>query len=104
MERPSDHAGITLADLAVGLLCVVSVTAILLGQFVSLVVFDTTGLDQYVPGPVIYSVVPAALLTAVPAVVAVHRYDRQRALALSAGVFVAALAASFFTMGFLVIG
>ena len=104
MKHPSKSTGIELADVAFGLLCVVSVAAILLGQFVSLVVFDTKGLDQYVPGLVIYSVVPAVLLTAVPAVVAARRYDRQRALMFTAGVFIAAIVASFATVSFFVLG
>ena len=104
MESPSKYSGIGLLDLAFGLLCVVSVAAILIGQFVSLIVFDTTGLDQYVPGPVIFSVVPAVVMTAVPAIVAVRRYERQRALAITVGVFIAAIATSLLTVSFFIIG
>lgn len=104
METPSETPAIRVRDVSFGLLCVVSVAAILLGQFVSLVVFDTTGLDQYVPSVVIYSVVAAVLMTALPAFVAVRQYDRQRSLGITAGVFTAAVVASFLTTGFFVIG
>lgn len=104
MTASSKHSRSRLPDIAVGLLCVVSVAAILIGQFVSLVVFDTTGLDQYVPGPVIYTVVPALLMTAVPAIVALRRYEQQRALVLTGGVFIAAIATSLLTVNFFIIG
>ncbi|MFC7216165.1 hypothetical protein ACFQO4_19055 [Saliphagus sp. GCM10025334] len=104
METPSETPVIRVRDVGFGLLCVVSIAAILFGQFVSLVVFDTTGLDQYVPSVVIYSVVPAVLMTALPASVAVRQYDRQRALGITVGVFTAAVVASFLTTGFFVIG
>ncbi|MWG35927.1 hypothetical protein [Halomarina oriensis] len=104
MATPSTRSGIGVPDVAFGLLCVVSVAATLLGQFVSLVVFDSTGLDQYVPSVVIYSLAPALLMTVLPAAVAARRYDRRRALAATVGVFVAALAVSFVTMGFFLIG
>lgn len=104
MATSSEKSAISFRDVGFGLLCVVSVAAILLAQFISLVVFDTTGLDQYVPGAVIYSVVPAVVVTAVPAIVAALRYDRQRALVITAGVFIAAIVASFLTTGFFVIG
>ena len=104
MERPFKNLDIGLLDLAFGLLRVVSVAAILIGQFVSLVVFDTIGLDQYVPGPVIFLVVPAVVMTAVPSIVAVRRYERQRALAITVGVFIATIAASLLTVSFFITG
>lgn len=104
METLPEHSASRLRDVGFGLLCVVSVAAILIGQFASLVAFDTTGLDQYVPSVVIYSVVPAVLMTVAPALVAARRYDRQRALVITAGVFTAAIVASLLTMGFFVIG
>lgn len=104
METTSENPAIRSRDAGFGLLCIVSVAAILLGQFVSLVVFDTTGLDQYVPSVVIYSVVPAVLMTAIPAIVAVRQYDRQRAIGITAGVFTAAIVASLLMTGFFVIG
>ncbi|GAA0538721.1 hypothetical protein GCM10008994_12360 [Halorubrum ejinorense] len=90
--------------MAFGLLCVVAVAAILLGQVVSLIAFDATGVDRFVPGVVIYAVAPAALMTALPATVAVRRYGRQRAAVITAGVFTAAITASFLTRGFFLIG
>lgn len=104
METPSRRTGVGLSDVAFGLLCLVSVATVLVGQFVSLVAFDTTGLDRYVPGLVVYSLVPAALVTAAPALVAGRRYGRRRALALSAGVFLAALVVSLFSLSFFVLG
>lgn len=104
MERSSTHAGVGVPDVAFGLLCIVSVAAVLLGQVVSLVVFDSTGLDEYVPSVVIYSSVPAALMTLLPAAVAARRYGRRRALVVAAVVFVAASVASLLTSGFFLLG
>lgn len=104
MSTTSENAGSGLRDVAFGLLCVVAVAAILLGQVVSLIAFDTTGLDRFVPSVVIYAVAPAALITALPAIVAVRRYGRQRAAVITAGVFTAAIIASFLTRGFFLIG
>jgi hypothetical protein len=102
-----DSAGrssVGLPDVAVGLLCVLSVAGVVIGQLVSLIVFDTTGLDRYVPAWVIYAVAPAALVAVAPAVVADRLYDRRRALALAVGVFLAALGASFVTVRLFLIG
>lgn len=105
MGTVSKTTGIDLREVGFGFLCVVSVTAILLAQFVSLIVFDTTGLDQYVPSVVIFSVVPAVVVTVTPALLAVRQYGRQRAKWITAGVFIAAIVASFLTWGgFFVIG
>jgi hypothetical protein len=97
-------AGIGRHDAGFALLCVLSVAAVLLGQVASLVIFDATGLDRYVPGAVLYTVVPAALVTAVPALAAARLYDGRRMLWYSLGVFVAALAAAVLTTGFFLIG
>ena len=43
-------------------------------------------------------------MTAGPATAAVRRYDRQRALALTAGVIIAAIAASLLTVNFFITG
>lgn len=104
MKTSSKNSAIRLGDVGFGLLCVVSVAAILLGQFISLIVFDTTGLDQYVPSVMLYSVVPAVVVTVIPAIVAFHRYDSQRALVLTTGVFTAGIVASFLTTSVFVIG
>ncbi|WP_343777534.1 hypothetical protein [Halorubrum ejinorense] len=104
MRTSSENSGSRLGDVAFGLLCVVAVAAILLGQVVSLIAFDATGVDRFVPGVVIYAVAPAALMTALPATVAVRRYGRQRAAVITAGVFTAAITASFLTRGFFLIG
>ena len=104
MAMSSKTPAMGLRDVGFALLCIVSVAAVLIGQFVSLVAFDSTGLDVYVPSPIIYSVVPAVLVTAIPAVVAVRQYARQRALVIAAGVFTAAIVVSFLMMNFWVIG
>lgn len=105
MATFSEKPAISFKDAGFGLLCVVSVAAILLVQFVSLVVFDTTGLDQYIPGAVLYSLVPAVVVTAIPAIVAARRYDRRRSRVITAVVFLAAILASVLTWsGFFVIG
>lgn len=104
MATSAKKPAIGFRDIGFALLCVVSVAAILLAQFVSLVVIDTTGLDQYVPSVVIYSVVPAILVTAIPALAAVRQYGRQRAKWITASVFIAAIVASLLTTGFFVLG
>jgi hypothetical protein len=82
----------------------VSVVAVLLGQAVSLVAFDTAGLDRFVPGPVIYVAVPAALMALAPAALGSRLYGGRRAALYAATVFVAAAAVSLVTVEFLLVG
>lgn len=91
-------------DAGFALLCLLSVAAIPLGQLASLIAFDTTGFDQYIPGILIYTVFPALLLTVVPVLVAVRLYPRNRAVLYAAAVFVASVAVSLVTVNFFVIG
>ncbi|GAB3676598.1 hypothetical protein [Halopiger thermotolerans] len=93
-----------LREIGFGLLCLASTAAIPVAQVLSLVGFDTTGFDRYVPGVVIYTVVPAALVTAVPAIVAVRVFSGERALLYSAGVLVAAGIGSSVTAQAFVLG
>ena len=104
METASESPKSRLRTVGFGLLCVAAVAATPLGQVVSLIAFDATGLDRYVPSVVIYVVVPATLLAAVPATVAVRRYGRRRAGVVTAGVFAAAVIASLVTSEFFLIG
>jgi hypothetical protein len=93
-----------LRDAGFVLLCLVSVFAVLLGQLVSLVVFDTSGLDRFVPSVLIYTVVPALLVTLLPTATATRLYARRTVVSVAVAVFVAALSASLFTINFLLIG
>jgi len=105
MATSSKTLDMGMRDVGFSLLCVVSVAATLVVQFVSLIVFDTTGIDQYVPGAVLYSLVPAVVVTAIPAIVAARRYDRRRSQVITAVVFIAAIVASaLMWSGFFVIG
>jgi hypothetical protein len=82
----------------------VSVLAVLIGQAVSLVAFDTTGLDRFVPGPVIYVAVPAALTAVAPAAVGARLYGGRRAALYAAAVFLAAAVVSLVTVELFLIG
>lgn len=105
MAKPSKTLDMGLRDVGFSLLCIVSVAAILPVQFVSLVVFDTMGLDQFISSAVIYTVVPAVLVTPIPALLAARRYNRRRSRVITAVVFIAAiLASALMWSGFFVIG
>jgi len=105
MATSSENPVISFRDAGFALLSVVSVASILLVQFASLVVFDTTGLDQYIPSAVLYFLVPAVVVTAIPAIVAARLYNRQRSRVITAVVFLAAiLASALMWSGFFVIG
>ncbi|GAA0727552.1 hypothetical protein J2744_002637 [Halorubrum trapanicum] len=105
MAMSSKTLNVGLRDVGFSLLCIVSVAAILPVQFVSLIVFDTIGLDQFIPSTVIYTVVPAVVVTAIPAIVAARQYNRRGSQVITAVVFIAAILASILVWsGFFVIG
>ncbi|MFC6733675.1 hypothetical protein [Haladaptatus sp. DYSN1] len=70
----------------------------------SLVVFDSTGIDEYVLSVVLYVAVPATIMTVTPATVAARRYTGRRAALASICVFTAAALAAYLTAGFFVVG
>ena len=88
MPRPSTTVDIHIREAGYGLLCILSILAVPIGQGVSIIAFDTTGVDQYVPGWAIYLLGPALLVTALPAVLGTRLYGSRRALWSAAGVFV----------------
>lgn len=104
MTLTSSLQDVQLRDVGFAVVSIASVAGIFVGQVVTLAVLDTTGLDTVIPGLAIYTVIPALLLTIVPALIALKLYGQQRALKYSVGIFAATLTASLLTFNLLLMG
>ena len=87
-------------DVGFGIVVVAAVALTLVAQLLSMIVFDSTGLDVYAPDAVFMNIVPALVLALVPAVVASRLYGRRGGIAAGAVVFATVLAVSTYTADF----
>lgn len=93
-DRSSRH--VDARDVGFGVVCLLSVSLILPVQLVSMIVFDSTGLDVFFPPLVFMSLVPALVLSSIPALLAYRQYGANAARLTLAFVFlVAALAGAY---------
>ena len=87
-------------DLGFGLLCLVSVALTLIAQFVWMIIFNSWGLDVYVPALLFMHVLPALTLAIIPAVAARYLYAQTASLITGGVVFVACAIVSTVTISF----
>lgn len=77
-----------LRDAGFGVLALVSAALLIPAQLVSMIAFDSTGLDTVTPDLVFMAVLPALAVTLLPALVAHRLYTRDMTLASTGGILV----------------
>lgn len=92
--------GITLRDVGFGVLILIFTALIIPVQLGTMILFDSMGLDTVAPDIVFMALLPAIILTFVPAVVAHGIYARDRALLGAGGLFLTYTIIAAYMMGF----